>query len=81
MVLTILLKNTRKNKIIIVFIWIENNRKEKPQQKETIQVSELQKIDKSAQSNVEFNCLTATKSGFIVGGNKGCLSLYNLGRK
>ena len=44
-----------------------------------IQMSELQKIDKSAHSNVEFISISATKSGFIVGGNKGCLSLYNLG--
>lgn len=57
------------------------SRKEKPQQKETLPVSQLEKIDKSAHSNIEFNCITATRNGFIVGGNKGCLSLYNLGKK
>jgi len=57
------------------------NRKEKSQQKETLPIAQLDKIDKSAHSNIEFNCITATKNGFIVGGNKGCLSLYNLGLK
>ena len=44
-------------------------------------MSQLEKIDKSAHSNIEFNCITGTRNGFIVGGNKGCLSLYNLGNK
>ncbi len=29
-------------------------------------------------SNLEFNCLTNTNKGFILGGNRGCICIYEI---